>query len=190
MIIGIDEAGIGALAGSVVVAAVILDEPIYGLRDSKKISENRRFELAREIKQKAKYWIITGSNAKRINKEGISRCHKACIASVGNIAKALFPEARIILDGNTPVSWLNEHETMVKADDKIPEVSAASILAKTHRDELMYKLAERYPRYGWDRNKGYGTQEHLRALDKYGVTREHRRYYDPVRKAIMKRKHI
>lgn len=184
--IGIDEVGLGSLAGPIVAAAVVLMDPIGGLRDSKKISENRRLAIAAEIKEKTPYWAIVHSSAKLINRYGISRCHKDCIRAVARIVRSQYPDEEIILDGNTYVDGVKNHTPIVKADETVPAVSAASIIAKVHRDSYMIKLAETFPRYGWERNKGYGTQEHIKALEIHGVTDQHRRAYKPVREALIR----
>lgn len=187
MQIGIDECGIGCLAGPVVAGAVVLGEPISGLRDSKKLSSNRRVTLAAKILSSAQYWAIAQSSAKLINRNGIARCHKDCIRAVARMVRQLYPDEEIILDGNSSVTGIGRHKPIVKADATVPAVSAASIIAKVHRDNFMVKLAESFPRYGWERNKGYGTQEHIQALETYGVTEQHRRAYKPVREALLRR---
>lgn len=188
VLIGIDECGIGCLAGPVVVGAVVLGEPISGLRDSKKLSQNRRATLAAKIQSSALYWAIAQSGIKLINRHGIARCHKDCIRAVAKMVRQLYPDEEIILDGNTSVTGIGRHKPIVKADDTVPAVSAASIIAKVHRDNLMIKLAESFPRYGWERNKGYGTQEHIQAMEIHGVTEHHRRAYKPVREALLRRR--
>jgi len=185
--IGIDEVGVGALAGGVVAAVVVLDKPIVGLRDSKKLSANRRATLAAKIQSTALYWAIAQSGAKLINRHGIARCHKDCIRAVATMVRQIYPDEEIILDGNTSVTGIGNHKPIVKADETVPAVSAASIIAKVHRDNFMIKLAESFPRYGWERNKGYGTQEHLQALETHGVTEQHRKGYKPVREVLLRR---
>lgn len=185
-VIGVDEVGLGALSGPVVAAAVVLNE-LDGLKDSKKLTEKSRILLSGKIMEAAPYWVIAQSNARTINRYGIAPCHMACIEAVVKIARRFHPDEEIIVDGNTSIIGIGEHTTMVKADETVPAVSAASIIAKVYRDNLMIDLAAEYPRYGWERNKGYGTQEHLRALDEHGVTKQHRKAYKPVRRALLRR---
>lgn len=185
--LGADEVGLGCLAGPVVAAAVVLPSnksPIEGLVDSKSISHNRRVQLYRVILEEAPFWAIALSGVPLINRHGIARCHKDCIRAAVLMCREEYPEAEIILDGDRPIHELGHHTCIVKADTKIPSVSAASIIAKVHRDELMVKLASRYPRYDWENNKGYGTAKHLTALADHGVTKHHRKDYAPVRRLL------
>lgn len=186
IVIGIDEVGLGCIAGPVVVAAVVLDE-LPGVTDSKKLTSNRRLALDIEIREKAPYWIIVRSDIEFINRYGIGPCHKSCIRTVAHLARHLYPHEEVILDGNLYIKGIGPHTPMVKADLKVPAVGAASIIAKVYRDNLMTDMAANYPRYGWERNKGYPTQEHVEALEKYGVTAQHRKKYAPVRRILIGR---
>ena len=186
-VIGVDEVGLGCLAGPVVAAAVVLEGTIDGLADSKKLSHNKRVVLAAQIRKEALYWAIAQSSAKFINKTNIARCHKDCIRAAVRIVRCYYPDEELILDGDVFVKGIGDHKPIVKADGKIPSVSAASIIAKVHRDTLMVEMAANYPRYGWERNKGYGSKEHLDALEEYGVTDQHRKAYAPVRRALVRR---
>lgn len=187
LVIGVDEVGLGSLAGPVVVAAVVLGEPIDGVTDSKKLTPNRRLSLSHVIKEKVPYWVIAQSDASSINRYGIAPCHKACIRAVVKIARCYHPSEEVILDGNTWIPGIGKHTLIVKADSSVPAVAAASIVAKVYRDDLMTKLASEHPRYGWERNKGYGTQEHIAALEEHGVTAHHRKKYAPVRRILVGR---
>ena len=172
---GCDEAGRGPLAGPVVAAAVILP-PDYGnplLNDSKQLSERQRNQLRIEIEREAMAWAVAVVEAEEIDRLNIlhASTHAMCLAIK---QLALKPEF-LLIDGNR---FYNEtdipYQCIVKGDAKYMPIAAASILAKTHRDELMLQLHEQYPLYGWDRNKGYPTAEHYRAIEEHGPTPFHR----------------
>jgi ribonuclease HII len=172
---GCDEAGRGCLAGPVVAAAVILDpkNPIEGLDDSKKITEAKREKLRPEVESKALAWavgIVTNKEIDQINilKGSFVAMHRA-LDQLGT--KAEF----IVVDGNRFIPYKKvPHECIVKGDGKYQNIAAASILAKTHRDEIMRKLHDQYPHFGWDKNKGYPTKQHRLALREHGATEWHR----------------
>ena len=172
---GCDEAGRGCLAGSVFAAAVILPPDFHHplLNDSKQMTERRRNELRQIIEREAIAWRVEEVTAERIDRINILN---ASIEGMNLAIKGLTttPEF-IVIDGNrfhtdlaTP--WL----TIVKGDGKYANIAAASVLAKTHRDEYMLRLAEEYPAYGWAKNKGYPTHEHRLAIRRYGLTPYHR----------------
>ena len=163
---GVDEAGRGPLVGSVFAAAVILPEryDLSGLTDSKKLSEKKRDTLAVLIK------------------EQLNILHATMLAMTRAVQGLAVVPDKVLIDGNrVPKDLGVPAEAVVKGDSKIIEISAASVLAKTARDAEMYALAERYPQYGFDKHKGYGTAQHLVALQKYGVLPEHRRDFAPVK---------
>ena len=173
---GCDEAGRGCLAGSVYAAAVILPENYQNelLNDSKQLTERRRYELRDIIQRDAMAWavgIVTPEEIDRINilNASILAMHRALDQLT------VRPEA-IIVDGNRfkPYSYL-PHTTIVKGDGKYLSIAAASILAKTYRDDYMNRLAEEYPQYDWLSNKGYPTKKHREAIRQYGITPYHRR---------------
>ena len=172
---GCDEAGRGCLAGPVVAAAVILDpkNPIEGLDDSKKINEKTRELLRPEIEAKALAWavgIVSNMEIDEINilKGSFVAMHRA-------LDQLKTKPQLIIVDGNRFIPYKKvPHECIVKGDGKYQNIAAASILAKTHRDEVMRKLHNQYPHYGWDRNKGYPTKEHRLGIRKHGPTEWHR----------------
>lgn len=181
VVCGVDEAGRGPLAGPVFAAAVILDEarPIAGLRDSKKLPEARRDELALEIKRHALAWSIAQCSEAEIDELNILQATmlamRRAIEGLG-VAPTL-----ALIDGNRcPVVGVLT-EAIVKGDDKVPAISAASILAKTARDAALMQLHARYPEYAFDRHKGYPTALHLERLRMHGVSPVHRRSYAPVR---------
>ncbi|MCF6206688.1 MAG: ribonuclease HII [Sulfurovum sp.] len=168
---GIDEAGRGPLAGSLVMAGVILRTPIEGLMDSKQLSEKKREALFPRIVALSDHHIVSFSAAE-IDGMGISRCISK---GLRQIQKAL-PGAHYLFDGNSPFGVENI-ETMVKADAKIPEVSAASILAKVTRDREMIEMAKRYPQYGFEKHKGYSSKAHIAAIATYGRCEIHRKSF-------------
>ena len=179
---GVDEAGRGPLVGSVFAAAVVLPEEydLPGLTDSKKLSEHRRDELAVLIKQQALAWCVAAASVEEIDRLNILHATMLAMRRAVHGLERL-PE-KVWIDGNrVPPDLGCEAEAVVKGDSKIIQISAASVLAKTARDAEMYALAERYPQYGFERHKGYGTAEHLAALQRHGALPEHRRSFAPVR---------
>ena len=168
---GIDEAGRGPLAGSLVMAGVILKNPVEGLMDSKKLTEKKREALFPLVIENSGYHIVSFS-AQEVDELGISKCLQKGLQSI----QKHLPGAVYLFDGNSTFGVENI-ETMVKADDKIPEVSAASILAKVTRDKEMIEMAEKYPEYGFEKHKGYGTKAHIEALVKYDRCEIHRKTF-------------
>lgn len=172
---GCDEAGRGCLAGPVVAAAVILDpdNPIIGLNDSKQLTERKRELLRPQIEEKALAWavgMVSNIEIDRINilKASFLAMHRA-------LDQLKVRPELIVVDGNrfTPYPTI-PHVCMVKGDARFMHIAAASILAKTHRDEIMAKLHETHPHFGWNRNKGYPTREHRTGIRQHGVTPYHR----------------
>jgi ribonuclease HII len=183
MIVGIDEAGRGCWAGPLVVAAVVLHEPIIGLNDSKKLSKKQRELLAIEIKQKASFgigWI----EAKVIDNIGLTRATQTAMAEALSQLNEAYDE--IVIDGN--FNYLPEQinvTVLPKADALVPAVSAASILAKVARDTYMTNVAIDYPQYQFERHVGYGTALHHQLLKLHGVCELHRLSYKPIQ-ALLK----
>lgn len=176
--------GRGCLAGPVVAAAVILDpnRPIKGLRDSKKLSAKKRDELAEEIKEKALAWSVAAMGPEVIDKINILQ---ATLEAMKAAVEKLPVEPDFVqVDGNKLPKWKWLSEAVVKGDDKVEWISAASIIAKTTRDGYMCKIAELYPQYGFEHHVGYGTAEHIKALKAYGPTPIHRKTFAPVREVI------
>ena len=179
---GVDEAGRGPLVGSVFAAAVILPEryDLLDLTDSKKLSEKKRDTLAVLIKEQAVAWSVASASPEEIAELNI--LHATMLAMTRAVQGLAVVPDKVLIDGNRiPKDLGIPAEAIVKGDSKIIEISAASVLAKTARDAEMYALAERYPQYGFDKHKGYGTAQHLAALQKYGVLPEHRRDFAPVK---------
>ncbi len=184
LVCGVDEAGRGPLAGPVFAAAVILDpsRPIAGLRDSKKLPEAKRDALAEIIKRDAKAWAIAQCSAAEIDELNILQ---ATMLAMRRAIEALSVSPTLaLIDGNRCPVCTVRTEAIVKGDDKVAEISAASILAKTARDAVLVQLHSQYPDYGFDQHKGYPTPLHLARLQAHGVTPEHRRSYTPVRKLL------
>lgn len=172
---GCDEAGRGCLAGSVFAAAVILPPDFYYpmLNDSKQMTERQRDLLRPIIEREAVAWAVAEITASRIDEINILR---ASIEGM-NVAAANLKVAPqfLVIDGNRFISHNGlPYKCIVKGDGKYANIAAASVLAKTHRDEYMLRLHEEYPNYGWDRNKGYPTKEHRMAIREYGLTPYHR----------------
>jgi ribonuclease HII len=185
LICGVDEAGRGPLAGPVMAAAVILDpaHPIAGLRDSKKLSEAKRDLLAIEIKKYALAWAVAECSEQEIDEINILQ---ASLLAMRRAIEALAVTPTLaLIDGNRcPVMQLRA-EAIVKGDDKVAAISAASILAKTARDHRLAELHLTYPQYALDQHKGYPTALHLARLREHGVSPIHRKSYAPV-KALLK----
>jgi ribonuclease HII len=181
---GVDEVGRGPLAGPVVAAAVILDpaRPIEGLADSKKLTEKRREELAEIIKEQALSWALGRAEVEEIDRLNILQ---ASLLAMQRAVAALQPQAEFALvDGNRCPDLACPAEAVIKGDDRVPVISAASVIAKVARDREMCALERDYPGYGLAKHKGYPTKAHLECLQRLGVTVIHRRSFGPVRKIL------
>ena len=181
LLAGVDEAGRGPLAGDVFSAAVILhpENIIFGLVDSKKLSEKRRQELAVEIKEKALCWNVARSTVKEIDRFNIL---EATMMAMERAVEGLRIDPEyVVVDGNRLPLWRYASESIIKGDDKVPSISAASILAKVHRDEEMIAFDKLYPGYGFDCHKGYGTKKHFEAIRRLGPSLIHRKSFEPVK---------
>ena len=181
---GVDEVGRGPLAGDVVAAAVILDPafPITGLRDSKKLSAVRREELAQVIRERALAWSVARASVAEIDELNILQ---ASLLAMHRAVLGLQPQpGYVLVDGNRLPRWEYASEPVVKGDDRVPAIAAASILAKVQRDSELIALDEQYPGYGFASHKGYPTAAHLQALQDLGVTPQHRRSFAPVKKLL------
>ena len=185
LVCGVDEAGRGPLAGPVYAAAVILDDmhPIIGLGDSKKLSESKRNYLAGEIKLHAKAWAIATASAAEIDEINILQ---ASLLAMKRAIEALsLRPQEVLVDGlYCPDSGIASR-AIVKGDSSVAAISAASILAKTARDDAMLLLHEIYPQYGFAAHKGYPTAAHLAALKLHGISPEHRKSFRPVRELLL-----
>ena len=181
LLCGVDEAGRGPLCGPVVAAAVILDpaRPIAGLADSKKLSEKRRNALAAEIREKALAWCIAEASVAEIDHLNI--LHASMLAMQRAVAGLTPQPTHVKVDGNRSPRIELPCEAVVKGDALVPEISAASILAKTARDALLVEFDRRYPQYGLAGHKGYPTAAHLAALKVHGACEIYRTSFGPVR---------
>lgn len=185
LVAGVDEAGRGPLAGSVVAAAVILDEdfPIAGLTDSKKLSASRRMVLESEIKQRAKAWAVAESSQLEVDEINILQ---ASLLAMRRAVLALeLKPTQLLIDGNR-LPRLDGYQMLaiVKGDLSEPCISAASILAKQYRDRQMLELDQLYPQYQFAKHKGYPTALHRQLLKEHGVSPVHRRSFAPVRNLL------
>ena len=172
-IVGMDEAGMGPLAGPVVVGGACLPEDydLPYLNDSKKLSEKRRENLYLEIQIQTKYWAVGVASAEEVNKLGI---RPATFLAYSRVLESI-PQADYLLVDAWTLPGTNIHQKgIVKGDTKIASIAAASILAKVHRDRMMTTLHQTYPVYGFDRHKGYGTKAHMQAIKEHGPCAEHR----------------
>ncbi len=183
---GVDEVGRGCLAGPVFSAAVILNCRINtkNIRDSKKISFDERILLSKYIKKNSIYAVGIAS-VEEINKTNILN---ASLLSMKRALKKLKKKPSIAyIDGLfIPKNVKIKCKAIVKGDEKITSIAAASIVAKVARDLFMIKLSKKFPKYKWDKNFGYGTSEHLNSLQKYGVTKHHRKKFMPVHNILMR----
>ncbi len=185
---GVDEAGRGPLAGPVVAAAVVLDDdrPIEGLDDSKLLTEARRMELAGAIRRRARAFALALADPVEI--DGFNILQASLLAMERAVLRLGLAPDLIQVDGKQIPRFENAArriiaEPVVHGDQRIPAISAASILAKVCRDRLMRRWHRRYPLYGFDANKGYPTPRHLAALERFGPCPIHRRSFAPVRLA-------
>lgn len=181
LLCGVDEVGRGPLIGAVVTAAVILDptKPIAGLTDSKKLSEKRRYELSEQIKQQALCWALGRAEPEEIDQLNI--LHATMLAMRRAVAALSVTPEWVLVDGNRTTDFAVPATAVVKGDLLVPEISAASILAKVARDDEMQQLHQAHPQFGFADHKGYPTAAHLAAIRQYGVLPEHRRSFKPVR---------
>ena len=185
---GVDEAGRGPLAGAVVAGAVVLDpdNPIDGLKDSKKLSAARREFLFEQIQLKAKAWGIGEASPTEIDQVNILQATMLAMRrAIEDLTTRLgaWPD-KALIDGNRCPELPIAAEAIVKGDTEEPAISAASILAKVTRDRQMMALHELHPQYGFDQHMGYPTEAHFAALQKFGACEEHRRSFSPVRNVL------
>ncbi|PHQ86449.1 MAG: ribonuclease HII [Candidatus Pelagibacter sp.] len=180
IIAGVDEVGRGSLIGPVYAAAVILNEKINKkkLKDSKKISKKNREILESYIKKNS-IWAIGSASLKEIEKNNILN---ASLLAMKRAIKKLKKKPQIVLIDGNKLPYIDNYKlkNVIKGDQKIPEISAASIIAKVSRDRLLTKMSKKFQNYLWDKNSGYGTQDHIKAIKKFGITKHHRKTFKPV----------
>lgn len=191
LVVGVDEAGRGPLVGPVVAAAVILpcdftQDMLPGLTDSKKLSANKREKLEVMIKEQALAWSVAEVSAEKIDEINILQAtllamQQAVLTLPVNHQQII----NVLVDGNKAPKLNHKVTTIVKGDLLHPCISAASILAKVHRDRLLYELDKLYPQYGFAKHKGYPTKEHLAAIEVHGIIAQHRKSYAPIKKLIV-----
>jgi ribonuclease HII len=187
-ICGVDEAGRGPLAGAVVAGAVVLDpeNPITGLKDSKKLSAARREFLFEQIQLKAKAWGVGEASPTEIDQINILQATMLAMRrAIEDLTTRLggWPD-KALIDGNRCPELPISAEAIIKGDTKEPAISAASILAKVTRDRQMMALHDQYPQYGFAQHMGYPTEAHFAALKEFGACSEHRRSFSPVRHVL------
>ena len=185
IIAGVDEVGRGCLAGPVVSAAVILNNKIdlKLIDDSKKINFQNRLKIAEIIKQNS-YYAIGVASVEEIFKINILQAALLSMKrAIDNLEKK--PE-QILIDGPFAPKGLKNYQTIIKGDEKIKCIGAASIVAKTYRDLLMIKLSEKFSHYAWERNFGYGTKAHMEGLKKFGITSHHRKGFKPIHNMLLR----
>ena len=184
-ITGVDEVGRGCLAGPVFAAAVILNKSINikDIKDSKKIPFKKRILLSKYIKKNSIYAVGTAS-VKEINK--INILNASLLSMQRALDKLKLKPSIVYIDGLfAPKGLKIKHKTFVKGDEKITCISAASIVAKATRDLFMIRLGQKFPKYKWNKNFGYGTAEHLNGIRKYGITKHHRKNFKPIHNILM-----
>ncbi len=188
LIAGVDEAGRGPLAGPVVAAAVILDpmRPFAGLKDSKQLTEETREQLAPIIKERALDWSVAHATVEEIDELNILQA--TMLAMKRAVAGLTVRPNLVLVDGNRVPHLDIAVNAVVGGDETVAAISAASIIAKTTRDHWLMDLDRQYPEYGFAKHKGYGTAEHMAAIEKYGPLPVHRKSFGPIKKLIEMRK--
>ena len=184
LIAGVDEVGRGTLVGNVVSAAVILDpkKPINGLKDSKKLSEKRRNELCILIRKNALCICVSFATAVEIDELNILN---ATLLSMKRAVLGLkVTPTLVLIDGNKAPVLDIQTKTIIKGDEKIEQIKAASIVAKVFRDQQMIELDKKYPKYGFAKHKGYATKDHKKNIQQFSIIKEHRKSFAPIKNII------
>ena len=188
IIAGVDEVGRGSLIGPVYAAAVILKKNINKkeLKDSKKLNKNKREVLAKYIKKNST-WAVGSASLKEVDK--INILNASLLAMKRAIKKLKTKPSLVLVDGNKlPLIENYKLKSIIKGDQKISEISAASIIAKVSRDRLITNLSKKFKKYSWSKNAGYGTKDHIVAIKKYGVTKFHRKTFKPIHNILSLKK--
>lgn len=180
-IAGVDEVGRGCLAGPVIAAAVVLKTNIPGLADSKKLSKKKREELSSTIMQNS-YFSFGSASVEEI--DSINILQASLLAMKRAILNLSVEPGKILVDGTHKPDLDIDTQTIIGGDSVVDEISAASIIAKVYRDNLMSSLSKKFSNYLWEKNSGYGTKEHLSAIKKYGISSHHRKSFAPVHKIL------
>ena len=180
---GVDEVGRGCLAGPVVSAAVILKDGVNLklLKDSKKITFKKRLEISEHIKKNSFFSIGIASVEEILNLNILGASLLSMKRAIENLT---IKPGFILIDGNFAPNGLKNFKTVINGDEKIKVISAASIIAKVYRDKLMIKLSQKFTKYAWEKNFGYGTKAHLEGIRKFGITTQHRKGFKPVHKIL------
>ena len=185
LVAGVDEVGRGCLAGPVVSAAVILNDKIdlKSIKDSKKINFENRLKIAQYIKDNSHYSVGVSSVAEIFN---INILQASLLSMKRAIDKLEKKPDQVLIDGPFAPGGLKNYKTIIKGDEKIKCIGAASIIAKTYRDLLMIKLSKKFTHYAWERNFGYGTKAHMEGLKIFGITSHHRKGFKPIHNMLLK----
>ena len=188
VIAGVDEVGRGSLVGPVFAATVIFKKNVdkKKIKDSKKLSKNKRNLLEKYIKKNS-IWTIGSASLKEI--EELNILNASLLAMKRSIKKLRSKSYLIMIDGNKlPTMNGYKLKSVVRGDQKIPEISAASIIAKVSRDRLISKMSKKFTKYAWNKNSGYGTKQHIKAIKKFGITKHHRKTFSPIHNILSLKK--
>ena len=187
-IAGVDEVGRGSLVGPVFAATVIFKKNLNKkkIKDSKQLSKNQRNLLEKYIKKNS-IWTIGSASLKEI--EELNILNASLLAMKRSIKKLRSKSYLIMIDGNKlPTMNGYKLKSVVRGDQKIPEISAASIIAKVSRDRLISKMSKKFTKYAWNKNSGYGTKQHIKAIKKFGITKHHRKTFSPIHNILSLKK--